>query len=227
VEIEDSGIGILPEMLERIFDSFTQESHDGVHRFGGLGLGLAITRRLVELQEGKIFARSKGRGQGAVFHIEMPVSIPRPENAVPAVPHPDGDPPAPARRILLVEDHDMTRLTLTRLLERRGHTVFPTRSAAEARALVASHACDLVISDLGLPDCDGHTFMAGLRDSYGLPGMALSGYGTEEDIRRSQASGFFIHLTKPVRIRALESAIASAPFPSRSRSSANHTPPPV
>jgi PAS domain S-box-containing protein len=215
VEVSDTGIGIAPDMLEKIFDTFSQEQHDGVHRFGGLGLGLAITRKLVELQNGSIRASSPGRGNGATFRIELPVCDP-PEESNRSTPAETAAAPAASRRILLVEDHEMTRLTLTRLLERRGHTVFPARTAAEARALAGVSDCDLVISDLGLPDSDGHTFMAGLRDTYGLPGLALSGYGADADIKRSQASGFFMHLTKPVHIRALESAIAAAPFKSNS-----------
>lgn len=213
VEVADTGIGIAPEMLETIFDSFAQEDHSGAHRFGGLGLGLAITRRLVELQQGRISAHSAGRDRGATFRIELPLApsgtatacSPRP--VAPATPNPH------ARRILLVEDHEMTRQTLASLLQRRGHTVFDAGTAAQARALATTCDCDLVISDLGLPDCDGHTFMAAMRDAHGLTGIALSGYGAEADLRRSQESGFFTHLTKPVNIHALEAAIAAAPPP--------------
>jgi CheY-like chemotaxis protein len=223
VEITDNGIGIEPEMLDRIFDTFAQEQHGSAHRFGGLGLGLAITRRLVELQNGRISAHSDGRGKGARFRIEMPVSALRPGVAAPPLPPAQTAPAAAPRRILLVEDHEMTRLTISRLLERRGHTVFAARNATEARAMAATINCDLVISDLGLPDCDGHTFMAGLRDAYGLPGLALSGYGAEEDVRRSRASGFYSHLTKPVHIRSLETAIAAAPPPQNGNSNGSGT----
>jgi PAS domain S-box-containing protein len=215
-EVTDSGIGIAPEMLERIFESFAQESHGSAHRFGGLGLGLAISRRLVELQNGRIHARSAGRGLGATFSIEMPLSAYKPKTAVSEGAPREDIIPVSARRILLVEDHEMTRTTLTRLLEHRGHEVYPASTASEARALAATGKCDLVISDLGLPDCDGHTFMAAIRDNHGLPGIALSGYGAEEDHRRSRASGFFTHITKPVPIRVLEAAIAAAPPPPES-----------
>jgi two-component system, chemotaxis family, CheB/CheR fusion protein len=212
MEVSDTGIGIAPEMLEKIFDSFAQEHSDGAHCFGGLGLGLAITRRLVELQHGRIDACSDGRGHGATFRIEMPVVSPAVEATASAATPVSASPKAPARRILLLEDHEMTREALVRLLERRGHTVFSAGTAGEARALAAPGECDLVISDLGLPDGDGHAFMASIRDTHGLPGIALSGYGAEEDLRRSRESGFFTHLTKPVNIHALESAIAAAPF---------------
>jgi PAS domain S-box-containing protein len=211
VEISDTGTGIAPDMLERIFDSFAQEEHGSVHRFGGLGLGLSISRRLVELHHGTIRASSEGRGKGATFCIELPLA------AAAEVAAPDKKPPAPprpgGRLILLVEDHDMTRATLARLLELRGHTVFPAGAAAEALRLAATHVCDLVISDLGLPDGDGCTLMATLRAAHRLPGIAMSGYGAEADVGRSQESGFFHHLTKPVGIHNLEAAIAAAPYP--------------
>jgi signal transduction histidine kinase len=212
VEISDTGIGIEREMLPKIFDAFIQEEHDAGHRFGGVGLGLAITHRLVELQNGRIIAESEGRSRGATFRIELPLAS---ASAV-AIPAGNGRKPAArtqiARRILLVEDHEQTRATLTKLLERRGHNVLSVASTEEARERVAAGDCDLVISDLGLPDGDGHRLMLEMGRDYGLPGIALSGYGTDADIARSKASGFFAHLTKPVEIHSLESAIAGAPL---------------
>jgi CheY-like chemotaxis protein len=211
VEITDTGVGIEPEMLSRVFDTFIQEEHDQGHRFGGVGLGLAISRRLVELQSGTIEAESKGRGCGATFRIQLPL-----EKAAPVTEAgPDTVEPAavsPRRHILLVEDHDQTRSTLVHLLERRGHTVTAVGTTKAARAEAAMGACDLLISDLGLPDGDGYDLMDDLH-AQGLPGIALSGYGMDHDIARSRASGFFAHLTKPVDIRVLESAIAAAPHP--------------
>lgn len=214
VEITDTGVGIAPEMLDKVFDAFIQEESDRAHRFGGIGLGLAITQRLVELQKGKIVAQSEGRGRGATFRIEMPL-----ETSAASV-DPKGSAsevtagPVVRRRILLVEDHDQTRVTLSLLLERRGHQVASESTIAGARSRVANGDYDLIISDLGLPDGDGHKFMAEMHESHGLPGIALSGYGMDQDIARSRASGFFAHLTKPVDIHVLESAIAAAPHPS-------------
>lgn len=118
--------------------------------------------------------------------------------------------PAVRRRIFLLEDHDQTRVTLSQLLERRGHQVArnpPSRARSPAWRRV------ITISLFGLPDGDGHKFMAEMHESHGLPGIALSGYGMDQDIARSRASGFFAHLTKPVDIHVLESAIAAAPHP--------------
>ena len=213
VEIADTGVGIDPEMLGRVFETFIQEDHNQGHRFGGVGLGLAISRRLVEMQDGRIEAESKGRGCGATFRIELPLAA---DAALAAVAPAAAAAPGAAfhsRRILLVEDHDQTRSTLVQLLQRRGHLVADVGTMATARERAALGDFDLLISDLGLPDGDGRKLMTELHQCYGLPGIALSGYGMENDIARSRTSGFFAHLTKPVDIRALESAIAAAPQP--------------
>ncbi len=211
VEVTDSGIGIEPQVIGKIFDAFIQEEHDRTHRFGGIGLGLAITRRLVELQSGRITVQSAGRNSGSTFRIELPLekeqvctsAEPAPRRAIRS---------EIARQILLVEDHEETRVILTRLLDHRGHTVRSVGTAAAAVEAAASGEFDLVISDLGLPDRAGHALMAELREVHGLSGIALSGYGMDEDLTRSRQSGFFAHLTKPVDIRDLDAAIALAPL---------------
>jgi signal transduction histidine kinase len=213
VEVSDTGVGIDPEMLGRVFDAFIQEDNEYGHRFGGVGLGLAITRRLVELQNGRILAESKGRGQGATFRIELPLE--KAANATDTPPD-TGEAtltPQQNRHILLVEDHEQTRVTLAQLLQRRGHVVVAVATSEAARARAAAGNCDLLISDLGLPDGDGYELMAELHRTQGMPGIALSGYGMDADVARSRACGFCAHLTKPVDIRVLEAAIASAPFP--------------
>lgn len=212
IEIADTGIGIEPVMLAKVFDAFTQEKHEEGHRFGGLGLGLAITKSLVEAQGGKISVASEGRGRGSVFSIEMPLEKIRAEVDGRTFPSVNAASPFVARRILLVEDHDTTRNAITRLLTKRGHEVTPCGSIAEAREAAKPHH-DLLISDLGLPDGDGHSLMAALRAEHGLPGIALSGYGMESDINLSMQSGFFAHLIKPVDIGSLENLIATAPMP--------------
>jgi CheY-like chemotaxis protein len=212
VEIIDTGVGIEPAMLAKVFDAFVQENGVHGHRSGGIGLGLAITQRLVETQQGSISARSDGRGRGATFRIEMPLETKAPADA-PLVTGMAADGSTAGRHILLIEDHDQTRATISRLLARRGHCVEGVATISAARERAAAGDCDLIISDLGLPDGDGHKLMAELHDTYGLPGIALSGYGMDQDIARSRTSGFFAHLTKPVDIQALESAIAAAPHP--------------
>ncbi len=214
VEITDTGVGIAPDMVSKVFNAFIQEDSNRGHRFGGIGLGLAITQRLVELQNGKISAASEGRGRGATFRIEMPLEKGAPVTAEQPANLPKATAPGRCRHILLVEDHEQTRSTLQQLLARRGHIVSGVATILAARESAAQGNFDLIISDLGLPDGDGHKLMFEMHDSHGLPGIALSGYGMDHDIARSRESGFFAHLTKPVDIHALESAIAAAPYPS-------------
>jgi len=218
IEVTDSGIGIDPALLDKIFRPFDQGGLTGDHRFGGLGLGLAIARAVVELHGGRISAQSAGADRGATFVVELPgVVEPQPDPAGIASPSAAGVPPseaAPAAaslHLLLVEDHDSTRQTLSRLLQRDGHRVVTAVTIAGALAAAAGNRFDLVISDLGLPDGSGNELMEKLRDTHALRGIALSGYGTEEDIVLSRAAGFLIHLVKPISMAELRRAIASLP----------------
>jgi PAS domain S-box-containing protein len=205
ISVADNGIGITPEELPRIFNAFAQGAEAEAPRFGGLGLGLSISALLVNEHRGRIWAESSGRDQGATFHIELPLvpeSGPVPSPAVPA-PVASGGP----LHILLVEDHQTTRETLTRLLARSGHRIESAHCVAKALEVAAQGSFDLVISDLGLPDGDGHELMRALRRDFGLRGIALSGYGMQSDIEKSSEAGFVEHLTKPIDITALEEAI--------------------
>jgi PAS domain S-box-containing protein len=210
IEIADRGTGIDKADHEKIFMPFSQ-GHRGT-RAGALGLGLAISRSLVELHGGKIAVSSAGVGTGATFSIDLPVatearSTIRTEEPVPS---PVSSALRP-RRILLVEDHTQTRNTLTKLLVRRGHEVVAAESARQAREIASTFEFDLVLSDLGLPDGSGHDLMADLRRLRPMcRGIALSGYGMESDIKRSRDAGFDIHLTKPIDVSTLESALRQA-----------------
>jgi PAS domain S-box-containing protein len=209
VQIIDHGPGIEASDLERIFLPFDQGRHK--HHASGLGLGLAISRRLMELHGGRIIASSEGAGRGATFAIELPTTTARP-GATTETPLAGADrPKTSARRILLVEDHDQTRHTLTRLLTSRGHEVAAAETASQARDLARTFAYDLVLTDLGLPDGNGHELMMELQQLRpACQGIALSGYGMEGDIQRSRAAGFELHLTKPVDIGVLENALRQA-----------------
>ena len=214
VRLSDSGIGMTEAEIARAFGAFEQGDHAanlGSRRFGGLGLGLAISRRLVEMHGGRISALSPGREQGSTFIVELPL-----RTATPAVPL---APPVPAttsrvrvsgepKRILLVEDHEPTRKTLEQLLRRRNFSVVSAASVHEANLRAAESSFDLLVSDLGLPDGDGAELMASMRDRFGLVGIALTGYGMEQDVARCRAAGFLAHLTKPIRVESLESALA-------------------
>jgi PAS domain S-box-containing protein len=209
VQIVDQGTGIEPGDLERIFLPFDQ-GHRG-HRTGGLGLGLAISRRLIELHGGRITAASDGLGRGATFSIELPVTAARPEPKTPPPAAENHRPKMCSRRILLVEDHHQTRDTLARLLASRGHEVATAETIKQARDVAQTFAYDLVLSDLGLPDGNGHELMNELRQLRpACQGIALSGYGMDSDIQQSRSAGFDLHLTKPVDIGALENALDQA-----------------
>jgi len=214
IRIADTGMGMTPEEVSRIFNAFSQGTHadnQSGHRFGGLGLGLAISHKLVELHYGKIYAISEGRGKGSNFIIEFPL-------AQAADISPGGGrsqieklakPPVrkDSIRILLVEDHEPTRTSLARLLMHRYYEVITASCVAEARELANAKEFHLIISDIGLPDGNGYDLMRELRKSRPIKGIALTGYGMEHDVSRSQNAGFMTHLTKPVGIQSLESAL--------------------
>ncbi len=219
IEIRDTGIGMTHEELERVFDAFAQGDHargGGSHRFGGVGLGLAISRMIVEMHRGKIRATSEGPGKGSVFSVELPLgdggevevasrSMSRPATVSPF--RPEG---GARRKLLLVEDHDATRVALAQLLTRRNFDVVQAGSVREAREAAARGGIEVVVSDIGLPDGSGFELMAELKKDYGIRGVALTGYGMDHDVLRSQAAGFVVHLTKPVSIQALEKALKVA-----------------
>ncbi|MDB6126298.1 MAG: hypothetical protein JWM35_194, partial [Verrucomicrobia bacterium] len=215
IEVKDSGRGIDATLLEKIFVPFEQGTVAGQQRFGGLGLGLAIARAVVGLHGGRITAESDGPNQGSTFIIELPSAIDPPagisdptfRSFVGDQPPLDPAPVLPLR-LLLVEDHDSTLQTIAQLLTRAGHDVVAVSTIEAALAAANDGRFDLVISDLGLPDGTGNELMEQLRDLHGLRGIALSGYGSEEDIERSSDAGFVTHLVKPVTFVQLRHAIA-------------------
>ncbi|GAC1470952.1 MAG: hypothetical protein NVSMB9_16600 [Isosphaeraceae bacterium] len=208
MEVSDTGIGIAPEALPGIFAAFEQADPSITKQFGGLGLGLAISRSLAEAHGGTLRASSRGRGKGATFTFDVP-TVPTPR---PTTPETSATPteilPRESSRILLVEDNADTLRVMSRLLKSRGHgvtTATGVDSALEAEA--AEGPFDLIISDIGLPDGSGLELMKQIRRRSGARGIALSGYGMEEDLRRSQDAGFVEHLTKPIDFAKLEAAI--------------------
>lgn len=209
VEIRDTGIGISQENMPRIFNAFEQGERSRTRIFGGLGLGLAISRAIVELHGGSIVAESEGKDRGTLLRICMPTVKPEPVEAGRHAPSAPAGAPKHLR-ILLVEDHADTARQLTRLLQHVGHEVTWASSISEARELIAhrdrTRDFNILISDLGLPDGSGHDLMRDLVAEH-IPGIALSGYGMTEDIRDSMAAGFSRHMTKPVDWQELKVAI--------------------
>lgn len=218
-KVSDTGAGISPENLQRIFEAFEQGAPSVQRRFGGLGLGLAITKGLVEAHEGSMSVKSLGPGRGSTFFFSLPtlnLAKQPAQTAQPARPRPEPQ-PAQARtrtaptalRILLVEDHDDTRLVLQHFLERQGYKVKAETNVPDAVAAASRESFDLLITDIGLASGNGRELLkaATLACGHPLPGIALSGFTSEEDIRLSAQAGFFRHLSKPIDLRALKEAI--------------------
>jgi CheY-like chemotaxis protein len=202
VEIADNGLGIEPESLPKIFDAFEQ---GGRTQLGGLGLGLAISKRLVEAHKGTITAQSGGQNKGATFTLVFPT-----REKTEARLAPTAAPAAPVRhtkRILLVEDHEDTNRSLTNLLRRRGYQVHSALSFQSALDLSAKENFDVLISDLALPDGNGIDLIRTLQSNRPVFGIALTGFGMEEDIRRGREAGFQHHLVKPIDLNKLDMLI--------------------
>ena len=206
VTVADSGIGFDPADAEKLFESFRQIGDGATKRSGGLGLGLAISRAIINAHGGRIWAESPGPDLGATMHVDLPLRRVGPppvtSEIAPSVAASTG------LRILLVEDHEDTRHVFQAILSQKGHSVKGAATGEAALALASSNAFDLVISDLGLPDFSGTELMTILRERYSLRGVALSGYGMEEDIRRSKSAGFAYHLTKPVDPAKIDQLLA-------------------
>jgi HAMP domain-containing protein/signal transduction histidine kinase/ActR/RegA family two-component response regulator len=200
VEVADTGVGIEPEALPKIFDAFEQ---GGRTKLGGLGLGLAISKALVEAHKGSISVESAGKNQGSKFTLLFETCAKTDAQTAPAI-----QPVRPQRqamRVLLVEDHEDTNRSLTRLLQLRGYHVESARDVRSALALTKSAEFDVLISDLGLPDGSGIDLMRAIQTDRPLLGIALTGYGMEEDIRKSRDAGFKHHLVKPIDVNMLDS----------------------
>ncbi|MGB8169736.1 MAG: ATP-binding protein, partial [Chthoniobacteraceae bacterium] len=207
VEVSDTGIGIMPEVLPQIFEAFRQGEVSTTRRFGGLGLGLSVAKSLVEAHGGKIEAQSEGRDHGATFCVTLPAleaTLLDGQNSVPAA----TSGPCRSLRVLIVEDHEDTRQILQRLITRAGHTVTATGSVREAREALAEQPIDLVFTDLGLPDGTGFDVIAALREKSDCPAVAMSGYGMNSDLERTHAAGFTEHLVKPVAVEVLRATLA-------------------
>jgi len=202
VEIADTGLGIEAESLPKIFDAFEQ---GGRTELGGLGLGLAISKTLVEAHAGTITAESAGQNKGARFTLSFPTCEKADARTAPVLPPPQ--PQRQAMRILLVEDHEDTNRSLTNLLRRRGYHVQSAGNLQSALDLSAKEEFDVLVSDLGLPDGSGIDLMEKLNSKRPLLGIALTGYGMEDDILKSLAAGFRHHLVKPIDLNKLDSFI--------------------
>jgi PAS domain S-box-containing protein len=208
LEVEDDGLGIPPDMLEDVFELFTQVGSALERSQGGLGIGLSLARRLVELHQGRIQAFSAGSGLGSRFVVELPLG---PQATAAPAPPPATPGGREARRLLVVDDNVDAAESLQMLLALADHEVHLAHSGAAALDAVQRLAPALVFLDIGLPDLNGYEVARAIR---GRPGgadvvlVALTGWGSQDDQRRAAAAGMDLHLTKPVGPAELERALA-------------------
>jgi PAS domain S-box-containing protein len=217
VEVRDNGAGIPSEMLERVFDLFTQVSPGTTRSAGGLGIGLTLVRRLVELHGGKVEAESPGPGQGSTFRVILPagrVGIASQASHQPALTSSLAPAGALARRILVVDDNIDSAQSLALLLQILGHRVQTALGGTEALATVEAFDPEIVLLDIGMPEMDGYEVARRLRFRFGRDTprlVALTGFGQEADRARSRSAGFDAHLVKPVDLALLQELLAAPP----------------
>jgi len=220
ITISDTGQGIRPDFLPYVFDRFRQAESSTTRRHGGLGLGLAIVRHLVELHGGKVSALSKGDGQGATFTVTLPlvkVRLNGAENDL--LSSPQGERPGLAgMRVWIIDDSATGRRMLKQWLEMSGAQVTAMASASEALKTLDESTPEVLLSDLGMPDMDGYTLMRAVRaraPEHGgnVPAIALSGYATPEDRERALSAGFQLHMAKPLKLDEVVRAIATLTSP--------------
>ena len=211
IRVSDTGIGIEQDKIDKIFNAFEQGQTSITRRFGGLGLGLAISKAMVDAHRGKIRVESPGKDQGATFIVTLN-TVPAPsgvENGADGEIAAAGKIPAASRRcrLLVVDDHADTCKGMKMMLERRGYDITVAHSAGQAVEKTRAADFDLLISDIGLPDRSGYELMSELRKSKPMPGIALSGFGMDADVDKARDAGFSEHLTKPINFDRLEEAI--------------------
>lgn len=215
ISIRDDGIGIPHEMLARIFEMFTQVDRSLECSQGGLGIGLTLVRRLVDLHDGTIEARSDGPDQGSEFIVRLPLIIPPPAD----VPPPSAVARAPALcgiRILVVDDNQDSAVTLGMLLRLKGNEIRAAHDGLQALAIAETFRPELVLLDIGLPKLNGYDVARRIRaQEWGRKSIlvALTGWGQDEDRRRSKEAGFDFHLVKPVDLAHLETLLGDSPAP--------------
>jgi signal transduction histidine kinase len=217
ISVQDDGNGIPPEMLPKVFGMFTQVDRKLEHTQGGLGIGLSMVKRLVELHEGSVSIHGQGEGKGTRVVVRLPtVFAPMPATGAPTV---DGERvPAPPRRILVADDNADAAHSLASVLEMMGNEVLTVADGQAALDAAPAFAPHLVLLDIGMPRLNGYEACRRLRELHGggeLVIIAVTGWGQEEDRQRSREAGFDLHLTKPVDPVAVEALLAALPAPKR------------
>ena len=206
IRVKDTGTGIMQEMLPRIFEMFTQADRSLDRSQGGLGIGLTLTKRLVEMHGGKIEAFSEGVGQGSEFVVRLPVVAEMVVEQPAEVRKEEVRQPLPLH-LVLAEDNRDTAITLAALLKRCGHRVDIAHTGPEALEMTVKSKPDLVLLDIGLPGMDGFQVAERLKNQDGtsqIPLVAMTGYGSDTDRQRSEELGFVRHLVKPIKLQDLQ-----------------------
>jgi CheY-like chemotaxis protein len=214
LRVRDSGIGIAPKMLPRIFELFVQVDHAAARSQGGLGIGLTLVKNLIEMHGGSVQALSDGLGKGSEFSTRLPLALPRPNETKPAE-NEERLPTEPKKsgyRLLVVDDNEDAADSLAVLLGLLGHEVRVARDGQSALEVAVEFQPNLIFLDIGMPGMDGYEVARRMRK---LPGLektvlaALTGWGQQEDRRRTAEAGFHHHLVKPPELRVVENLIAS------------------
>lgn len=208
IRVRDNGAGMLPELLPRVFDLFTQGQAGRDRALGGLGIGLSLVKSLVELHGGKVEAHSDGPGLGSEFVVRLPMAA-APDRPGDAASEPDGS--VEGLRILVVDDNRDAAESLAMMLELEGHQVQTAEDGYVALGLVRGFRPRVVLLDIGLPGMDGYQVARRLREDPEMTGLriiAISGYGSDEDRELSRAAGFDCHLVKPVDPERLNDVLA-------------------
>jgi CheY-like chemotaxis protein len=206
IAVTDNGVGIGGELLPRVFELFVQSQRSLDRAEGGLGVGLSVVQRLVEMHEGSITASSDGHGHGSTFEIRLPLISPESE-ATSQRENPLRSP----KRVLVVDDNVDAAFSVSEVLRLDGHVVEYVHSARAALQSAHAFAPDVILLDIGLPETNGYEVAKRIRASGNLARLiALTGYGQPEDVKRAESAGFTGHLVKPVDLAALERAIAGS-----------------
>lgn len=213
ITVSDTGKGITPDFLPLVFDYFRQADSTTTRRFGGLGLGLAIVRHLVELHGGTVQAASLGEGQGATFTVRLPVVAAASLNQEDSFSHNHSDFNLNGLQVLVVDDERDSREFIAFLLEHYGAIVTEADSASKALINLGQAKFDLLISDIGMPDRDGYDLIRQIREQSSVQGgnisaIALTAYAGESDQQQALLSGFQHHLAKPIDSEALLSIVS-------------------
>jgi CheY-like chemotaxis protein len=210
MRVRDTGIGIPAEMLPRVFELFTQVDHSIEKSQSGLGVGLTVVRRLVEMHEGTVEARSNGNGMGSEFIVRLPIVLPESYDQQHEIPESDAH-PITARRLLVVDDNWDAANSLAEMLRMMGHDVQTASDGLEAIALAGDLLPDIIFLDIGMPTLNGYDACRRIRqEPWGrnLYVVALTGWGQEEDRARSRDAGFDAHLVKPLEPKTLLKLLA-------------------